>query len=66
VDFRGTHLILELWRYADFPLLIAVSLHQINFGVADHPPSTSFALLRTVQPENGGAEYWPIELHSHP
>ena len=24
------HLILELWRHADFPLLIAVSRHQIT------------------------------------
>jgi len=38
------------------------------FRIADHPPSTSFALLRTTlcrSARNEGAEYSPIELHSH-
>jgi hypothetical protein len=40
-----------------------------SFPFVDNPPSTSFALLRTVlcrSARNEGAEHGPIELHSHP
>jgi hypothetical protein len=56
--FPGAHLVLDLWRYADFPLLIAASEFQItsvrgrqsiwNFG--HHFPQPRFWSFRFANP----------------
>jgi len=41
-----THLILELWRYADFPVPIRSGDHLDYFWIADHSPGISLPAPR--------------------
>ena len=55
--FPGIHLILELSRYADFTLLIAVCRHQIT-SVSDHVPGIVPVTVGNTQ--NATNEFRPV------